>query len=639
MMESLGNTHFAGMEDTVGSVQMKSLFVPGASSILGATSISCVFVAVLLAKLACQPSASPVQSSSVASSTNLGPRPKSSSISAVNQAENPALVEMGLPLPAGAIKAVSPGEPSAIKFRDVTDQTGISFVHCSGMDAEKHFPTNLGSGVALLDYDGDGRLDIYLPSLRMLPFSAPSRSMGSRLYRNLGNLKFEDVTERAGVSYKGFCHGVAVGDVNNDGRPDLLLTNLGPIVLYLNNGDGTFRDASAGAGLGTPYWSSGAAFLDYDADGILDLYVSCYGQWRPEEEHEFCGDRKRKIRIFCSPYSLTPERHYLYRGRGNGTFEETTERAGVLRRDGRGLGVVAADVNGDGRIDIYVANDGCPKFLFLNRGDGTFEDISESSGAAANQAGQVQGSMGVDVEDVNGDGRPELFVTNFRGQSNTLYDNADGVNFLDISAQVGIVADSLPFVGWGCALADFDNDGWPDMFVVNGEVDDNLKEFGQNIEYKQPVIIWQNRKRGQKFVRVSNAGPFFTVNHPSRGAAFGDLDDDGDLDVVINRQDMKPAVLVNESTPRGHWIRFQLEGQWSNHSAIGAAVTVHAGGRVFHHQVKGGASYLSASDPRVLVGLGAITQVDRVVIRWPRGRETVLTDPAIEQMHRLVEPK
>jgi enediyne biosynthesis protein E4 len=598
-----------------------------------------ISVTFILFGLACQPSTPPVDSSSPASiqrSRSLST--SSDSHPAVSESDTPAMSGMHSPLAAGAVDALSPGEPSAFKFRDVTDQTGIGFVHCSGNDAEKHFPANLGSGVALLDYDGDGKLDIYLVSLRMFPVSAPSRSMGNRLYRNLGNLKFEDVTERARIGYNRFCHGVAVGDVNNDGHPDMLLTNVGPLVLYLNNGDGTFHDGSTGAGLSAPYWSNGAAFLDYDGDGILDLYVSCYGQWRPEEEHEFCGDRKRNIRVFCSPYSLTPERHYLFRGHGDGTFEETTERAGILRRDGRGLGVIAADVNSDGRTDLYVANDGCPNFLFLNRGDGTFEDISESSGAATDQAGQVQGSMGVDVQDVDGDGRPELFVTNFRGQYNTLYHNNTGLNFLDVSAQTGIVADSLPFVGWGCALADFDNDGWPDMLVANGEVDDNLKEFGQNIEYKQPVIIWGNRKEGHKFVRASDPGDFFRVNHPSRGAAFGDLDNDGDLDVVINRQDMKPAVLINESNPKGHWIRFQIEGRWSNRSAIGAAVTVHAGSRAFYHQVKGGGSYLSSNDPRILIGLGTITQVDRVLIRWPRGGEAVLTNLAIEQTHRLCEP-
>ena len=257
------------------------------------------------------------------------------------------------------------------------------------------------------------------------------------------------MTASAGVGFRGYTHGAVAGDVNNDGFPDLFLTNYGPNVLYLNNGDGTFRDASAGSGLEKLPWSTGAAFLDYDGDGNLDVYVSCYGEWTAEGEHPYCGDRERKVRIYCSPYSITPAAHHLYRNRGDGTFEETTEPAGVGRKDGRGLGVIAADVNRDGLADLFVANDGCPRFLFLNRGGGRFEDVSESSGAALNEAGEVQGSMGLDVEDLDGDGWPELFVSNFRGQYNTLYGNHHGTNFVDVSASAGIVSDSLPWVGRG----------------------------------------------------------------------------------------------------------------------------------------------------------------------------------------------
>ncbi len=526
--------------------------------------------------------------------------------------------------------------PSSIRFRDVSAETGIDFVYSGGNDAGKFFPATLGSGLAMLDYDGDGKLDLYFACARNLPLSANDRSMGAKLYRNLGNLRFEDVTEKAKVGHHGYCHGVAVGDVDGDGRPDLFLTGYARNVLYRNNGDGTFSDITASSGLDTGLWSTGAAFLDYDNDGKLDVYVSCYGKWTDTEAHEYCGDERRKVRIFCSPYAIPPQRHFLYKGRGDGTFQETTEKAGVLRHDGRGLGVITADVNGDGLTDIYVANDGCPNFLFLNRGDGTFDDITQSSGASVDGSGAVQGSMGADVQDVDGDARPELFVTNFRGQYNTLYQNLDGRNFLDASARANIVKDSLPYVGWGWPLADLDNDGRPDMFVVNGEVDENLREFGQEIDYDQPTVAWKNMGKG-RFLRVENIGPYFEKNHPGRGAVFGDLDNDGDLDVVVQRMEQKPAVLVNES-PGGHWVRFQLGGTRGNREAIGATIEVHAGGQVFQRMIKGGDSYLSTNDRRVLIGLGKIDRIDRVSILWPGGIRSEHGSPELGKTHRIVEP-
>ncbi len=527
--------------------------------------------------------------------------------------------------------------PRSLWFRDVTATTGITFVHSSGMDPQKYYPSSLGSGVALIDYDGDGRLDIYFCSARPLPLSADNPTMGNRLYRNLGGMRFEDVTDRAKVGYHGYCHGAAVGDIDNDGDSDLYITTYGGNVLFVNNGDGTFHDATAGSGVGISPWSTGAAFLDYDNDGKLDLYVSRYGQWTEAGPHDFCGDRKRNIRVICSPYSIRPERHLLFRGKGDGTFTETTQAAGVSRRDGRGLGIMAADLNRDGKTDLYVANDGCPNFLFFNKGDGTFTDATEISGAATDAAGKVQGSMGVDAQDVDGDGKPELFVTNFRGEYDTLYLNVGDGNFQDISAQSGIVRDSLAYVKWGCALADFDNDGWADMFVVSGEVDDNLRSFGQANDFEQPVVVWRNQGKG-RFRRVSDPGPFASRNYAGRGAAFGDLDDDGDLDVVFVVMDKAPVVLANESPNPGHWVRFALEGSTGNRDAIGATVEVHAGGHVFQRLIKGGDSYLSVNDRRALVGLGSIDRVDRVEILWPGGKTTTIDAPEIDKTHRVKQP-
>ena len=524
---------------------------------------------------------------------------------------------------------------SPIKFREVSESTGIDFTHTSGNSPEKHYPTGNGSGVAMLDYDGDGRLDLYFATTRNFPLDAPTTSKGNKLFRSRGDGTFEDVTERTGVGYRGFCHGVAVGDVDNNGFPDLYLCNYGPNVLYLNQGDGTFR-VSKNSGAECRSWSTSAAFLDYDGDGWLDLYVSCYGHWAYDEPHAFCGDEAKTVRIFCPPSMIPPDRHFLFRNRGDGTFEETTERAGVLRRDGRGMGVVAADFNRDGRIDIYVANDMCPHFLFLNKGDGTFDDVTNSSGAAVTESGHYQGGMGVDAEDLDGDGFPELFVTNFDGEYNTIHQTTDGRNFEDVSAAAGIVRDSIPEVGWGCSLSDFDNDGWPDMMVVNGHVDDNLAKLGRDGVYAQRAMIWRNRGRC-RFRLVQDAGPFFAVGHAARGAAFGDLDNDGDIDVVINRMDGRPAVLLNESEP-GNWIRFELVGTRSNRSAIGTAVEVQVAGRILYRQVKGGGSFASSNDTRLLVGIGKATRVERVEIRWPSGRRSSLTDPALGRTHRVVEP-
>ena len=540
-------------------------------------------------------------------------------------------------VPAPVRPTIKPPEPATIRFRDATESSGITFRHLSGNSAEKHFPTANGSGVALLDFDGDGKLDLYCATTRNLPLDAPDASGGNRLYRGRGDGTFEDVTERSGAGVHGFTHGLAVGDVDNDGDPDLYLAGLGGNRLLLNNGDGTFHPAGPGMGAECGTWASGAAFFDYDRDGDLDLYVTCYGKWAIDGDRAFCGDPERLVRTYCSPQSITPERHFLFRNRGDATFEDVTASAGVLRTDGRGLGVVAADVNQDGWIDLYVANDLSPHFLFLNRGDGTFEDVSEASGASASESGRFQAGMGVDIEDVDGDGRPELFATHFREDYNTLYRNLDGRNFQDISAWAGIVKDCLPDVGWGCALSDFDNDGWPDMLVVNGHVDDNLPQIGRAIPQAEPSRVWRNRGGG-RFRLVPDAGPFFQTDHVARGAAVGDLDDDGDLDVIVSRLDGPPAVLLNESEPRA-WVRLELLGGASKRPAIGAMVAVHVGDRVIHRQLKGGGSYLSVNDPRLLIGLGTAEQVESIAIRWPNGTTSTLDSPAIRRTHRVAEPE
>jgi hypothetical protein len=539
-------------------------------------------------------------------------------------------------------------ESSPFRFTDIAKEAGIDFLHFSGMTPEKHFPTANGSGCALFDYDGDGLLDVYMLSATLLPLGKAEKGP-NRLYRNLGNGKFKDVTEASGLGFRGFCHGVVIGDLDNDGDQDVFLCNYGPNRLYRNNGDGTFTDVSKKAGIDKPGWSSGGALIDYDNDGDLDIYVSNYGEWKyPEDAEQFCGDVEKKIRLYCSPRSVRTVKHFFYRNNGDGTFTDVYDRVIKTvdpetkklkpRSDGHGFGVVTADVNNDGRIDIYVANDMNPNFLFLNNGDGTFDDATETSGAAFDEKGQAQSGMGVDAEDVDGDGLPELFVTNFQNEYNTLYQNLGKGTFMDSTPFFGLAADTTPWVGWGTALADLDNDGWPDNFVVNGHVDDNRKLLGENVDYEEPALLFWN-KGGKRFrLATRDAGPYFDGRHVGRGAAFGDVDNDGDLDILVNHKDGPAALLRNDTPSKNHWVRLKLQGTKSNRDGVGTKVEVTAGGRTIFRQRKGGYSMEASNDPRVTVGIGPSDLVDKLVVRWPVGAVTTMEKLKPDKEYVVVEP-
>jgi hypothetical protein len=528
-------------------------------------------------------------------------------------------------------------EPSPFRFAEIARDAGIDFVHFSGMTEAKHFPTGNGSGVAMFDYDNDGKLDLYFVTATLLPLGTAKKNP-NRLYKNLGENRFRDVTAASGLGFAGFCHGVVVGDVDNDGDQDVFLCNYGPNVLYLNQGNGTFFDISKAAGIDRPGWSSGGAFLDADNDGDLDLYVANYGAWTYPQDDLFCGDRDKGVRIYCSPRSIRPVKHILYRNNGDRTFTDVTDAAGLGRSDGHGFGVVAADLNDDGRIDLFVANDMDPNFVFFNNGDGTFEDATETSGAALDEKGQALSGMGADAEDVDGDGLPEILVTNFANEANTLYQNLGKGRFLDISPYFGFASDTLPWVGWGTALADFDNDGWPDNFVTNGQVDNNRHLLGQRISYEQPPGLFHN-KQGKRFrLATRDAGPYFDSAHVGRGAAFGDLDNDGDIDIVVNHKDARPALLRNDSRHSNHWIRLALQGTISNRDAVGAKVEVVAGHRTIHRQRKGGCSMLSSNDPRLLIGVGEAAEVAELVVSWPSGAVSRLEHLGVDQTYTVIEP-
>ena len=528
-------------------------------------------------------------------------------------------------------------QPGPLRFAEVAAPSGIDFVHTSGMTAEKYSPTANGSGVALFDSDNDGKLDLYFANATFLPVG--SRSTGpNRLYRNLGDGRFQDITGPSGLGFAGYCHGILVGDIDNDGDPDVFLCNYGPNALFLNNGDGTFRDISSAAGIDRPNWTSSGAFLDYDNDGDLDLYLANYGDWKLPEDDIFCGDQAKGVRIYCHPKWIRPTKHILFRNNGDRTFTDVTDAARIGRTDGNGFGVVAADLNEDGLTDLYVANDNDPNFLFLNRGDGTFEDATLTSGAGLSEEGKAYAGMGIDAEDVDGDGRPELFVTNFAGEYNTLYQNLGRGLFLDVTTLKGLAADSIPWIGWGCALADFDNDGWPDCFVANGGLDDNAHLLNSPIPYAQPPLLYRNGG-GQKFRLVNRgAGTYFAGRHVAHGVAVGDLDDDGDLDLVVSHKDGPPALLRNDTPSDNRWIRLKLVGTRSNRDAIGARVEVIAGGRAIHRQRKGGSSLMSSHDPRLLIGVGPAKAVSQVMVSWPSGAVSVLPDLATNRTYTIVEP-
>jgi len=564
-------------------------------------------------------------------------------------------------------------ESSPFRFAEIAREAGIDFVHFSGMTEEKHFPTANGSGVAVFDYDNDGLLDIYFATATLLPLGTAEKGP-NRLYKNLGGNHFKDVTAASGLGYRGFCHGIISGDIDNDGDQDVFLCNYGSNVLYLNNGDGTFKDVSKQAGIDEPNWSSGGAMLDYDNDGYLDIYVSNYGRWIYPEDHHKVGDTDKKVWLYSSPRTIKTVKHLLFHNNRDGTFTDRYDQAITVedtiddpakktkkkvrvpkpRDDGHGFGVVTADLNDDGLIDIFVANDMNPNFLFLNNGDGTFDDVSEISGAAYNINGMAQSGMGVDAEDVNGDGLPELFVTNFSNEYSTLYLNYGKGIFYDNTAFFGLASDSMPWVKWGCALADFDGDGWPDCFFVNGHVDNNRREIGQPIDYEEIPLLFRNIA-GKRFrLSTRDVGPYFDTKHVGRGAAFGDIDNDGDIDIVVNHKDAAPALLRNDTKSSNHWVRFVLQGTKSNRDAIGTKleVTVAIDGEVtagtkgelkrgeqtIYRQRKGGYSMQGTNDSRVLVGVGPATEIKKVVIRWPSGRITTLENLKVDQDYKVVEP-
>ncbi len=525
-----------------------------------------------------------------------------------------ALLSLAATLPAAA------GEPW---FIDVAGQLGLRFQHQDGRSGEKFYIETAASGGGFLDYDADGDLDIYLLNGAKTPGSPLAAEPRSALFENRDG-RFVDVTDAAGVANLRFGMGLCAGDFDGDGRLDFLVTNYGPDRLYRNLGGGRFADVAPQAGVDDPRWSASCAFGDLDGDGDLDLYVTHYVDFR-FDHNPFCGDRARNLRAYCRPEAFDGVTDSLYINRGDGTFREEGQSRGLAAgKSEKGFGVVMSDLDGDGDLDLYVANDGTMNRLYVNDGKGRFSDHSLYSGAGYSANGLAQSGMGVDAGDADGDGLLDLLVTNYSTEPNTLYRNLGGLLFEDESARRGLVEPSFNDVGWGVRLADLDNDGDLDLAVANGHAVDNIEIFEAGLSYRQQNRLLLNDGTGRFRDATGEAGPAFADKQVSRGLATGDLDDDGRLDLLITNTNGTPALLLNH-LGQGHWLGLDLRGKARNRQAIGARVTLKAGGKTQVREVRSGASFLSQSDLRLHFGLGNHNGPVSLEIRWPDGhlqRET-----------------
>ena len=559
------------------------------------------------------------------------------------------LAQMGTPTPlspkereqAAAEKAASGTIPNYPKLVDITASTEIHFEHQSSPEA-KFIAESMSGGVALIDYDRDGWPDIYFTNAQSVEMALHGVKARSALYHNNRDGTFTDVAEKAGVGYPCWAMGASVGDYNNDGWPDLLVTCVSGVVLYRNNGDGTFTDVTKISGLGSDSgWATGAAFGDYDGDGWVDLFISHYVDFRLDDLPVFGSNKSCKylgLDVQCGPRGLKGSPDNLYHNNGDGTFTDVSKKAGVEDPERRyGLTAIWSDFDNDGKLDLFVTNDGQANYLYKGDGNGKFEDVALTSGVAANEDGFEQANMGVALGDYMHSGRMSLLLSHFDNEYAALYRNEGGMNFADVSIASGIARGTQGYVGWGDAFVDFANSGWEDFFLTNGHVYPQVDNAHRATRYLEPKLLFLNQRDGM-FRNISRqVGEALQVEQVSRGLAIGDLFNDGRMEAVVENLVGQPMILRPEGGPQNHWISLQLEGVKSNRLALNARVRATAGDLVQLGEVLSGGSYLSQHDLRIHFGLGTHERLDRAEVLWPDGKRETLTNLSADRFYVVRE--
>jgi enediyne biosynthesis protein E4 len=514
--------------------------------------------------------------------------------------------------------------------------SGISWAHVNGRSAEMYLPETTGAGCGFLDYDNDGWMDIYLVNSGACDFYTPPRPLRNALYRNNRDGTFTDVTEKAGVVGGGYGQGVAVGDYDGDGFPDLYLTQYGRSILYHNNGDGTFTDVTAKAGVAAPGWASSAVWFDYDNDGRLDLFVCRFVDFS-KEKNKWCGSRETNQRWYCIPRVYDPMPCWLFHNNGDGTFTDVSKESGIAKSLAKAWGVVACDINNDGWMDLFVANDTIENFLFVNR-KGRFEETGLTAGVGFSAYGRARSGMGVDAADYDQDGWMDLFVANVDNEMYSLYHNNKNETFSDAAIATGIGSTTRLMSGWGLKFFDYDNDGDLDLLLCNGHPDDKIDGRIDGVKYLEPMLLFRGTGRGLTNVSAQS-GPIFSRPIAGRGMALGDFDNDGAVDVLVAVNNGAPTLLRNNAARQNHWLGVNLVGKKANRDAIGAQVTYQAGDLKRTRTKIGGGSYLSSHDPRIVLGLGKREKVDWLEVKWPMpgGGTERFTDLPVDRYITIVE--
>jgi hypothetical protein len=538
---------------------------------------------------------------------------------------------------AGVSRALAAATPVTPLFEEVLPSvSGITWVHNNAMSPDRFLPETLGPGCAFLDYDNDGWMDIYLVNSGPSDFFKPDKPLRNALYKNNRDGTFTDVTEKAGVTGGTFGMGVAVGDFDNDGWPDILVTSYGNCILYKNNHDGTFSDVTKKAGLETSGWTTSAVWFDYDNDGKLDLFLCSFVDYG-DKEHLSCGDNKLGRHYYCIPRVFRGTASFLYHNNGDGTFTQVQQSTDIANASGKGLGVVATDINNDGRMDLFVANDTVQNFLFVNRGPDKngkwqFEEMALAAEVGYSEGGRARSGMGVDAADVFNSGFQDLFVANVDQEMFSLYRNNKNETFRDVAHANGVAQSTRLLSGWGLKFFDYDNDGSIDLILANGHPDDMIENYSAQVRYAEPILLFHQEKGKLRDVSAES-GPAFAKSYAARGLAVGDFNNDGLIDILIGTNGGPPVLLKNRAGIGNHWVGLKLEGVTCNRDAIGARLRWSTGGIARSRQKNSGGSYLSSHDPREVLGVGTAEKVDWVEITWPKpsGKVQRIENPPMDR--------